>query len=155
MDTPDYAHQATISGLHQQIDNLNKQISEFVQINEANKTLIQQLNDRSIANYNALSDLQYAIQYFLEAHREDSCIEIDIDEANKFLLENGMDALKREYRVSFSIEGVYIVEAGSEDEASAIVDELDVSHYTADIEYFNATADSVDTRSQFSVGEKS
>jgi len=146
MDTPDYAHQATISGLHQQIDNLNKQITEFVQIDEANKTLIQQLNDRAIANYNALSDLQYAIKYFFEANREDDNFEFDIEEANKFLLENGMDCLKREYRVSFSIEGVYCIEAENEDEAMAIVEELDVSHYTADIEYFNATADRVDTQ---------
>jgi len=140
LTTTDYTNQTTISYLHAEIDSKNKII-------DTHQKEVQHLNDRATANYNALSDLQYAIQYFFEAHREDSCIEIDIDEANKFLLENGMDALKREYRVSFSIEGVYIVEAGSEDEASAIVDELDVSHYTADIEYFNATADSVDTRS--------
>lgn len=145
MDTPDYSHQATISALHAQIDNLNKQITEFVRIDESNKILLQQINDRSLANYNALSDLQYAIKYFFEAHREDDNFEFDIDEANKFLLENGMDSLKREYRVSFSIEGVYCVEAESEDEASAIAEELDVSHYTADIEYFNVTADRVDT----------
>ena len=146
LTTPDYSHQATISGLHSQIDNLNKQITEFVRIDEANKTLIQQLQDRATANYNALSDLQYAIKYFFEANRVDKDnFEFDIDEVNKFLTENGMDSLKREYRVSFSIEGVYIVEAESEDEAAAIAEELDVSHYTADIEYFNATADSVDT----------
>ena len=141
----DFAQQETISRLQGEIHNLNKQISEFVQIDEANKTLIQQLNDRAIANYTALTDLQYAIKYFFEANREDDNFEFDIDEVNKFLTENGMDSLKREYRVSFSIEGVMIVEAGSEDEASAIVEELDVSHYTADIEYFNVTADSVDT----------
>ena len=126
MDTPDYTHQATISALHAEIDGKDKIIAEY-------QKQVQQLNDRSIANYAALSDLQYAIKYFFEAHREDDNFEFDIDEANAFLVENGMDALKREYRVSFTIEGVYVVEAENEDEASAIAEELDFSHYTADI----------------------
>ena len=139
MDTPDYTHQSTISALHAEIDGKDKIIAEY-------QKQVQQLNDRSIANYAALSDLQYAIKYFFEAHREDDNFEFDIDEANAFLVENGMDALKREYRVSFTIEGVYVVEAENEEEASAIADELDVSHYTAEIEYFNAEATSVDTQ---------
>ena len=139
MDTPDYTHQATISALHAEIDSKDKIIAEY-------QKQVQQLNDRSIANYAALSDLQYAIKYFFEAHREDDNFEFDIDEANAFLVENGMDSLKREYRVSFTIEGVYVVEAENEEEASAIADELDVSHYTAEIEYFNAEATSVDTQ---------
>lgn len=139
MDTPDYSHQATISALHAEIDAKDKIIAEY-------QKQVQTLNDRGIANYNALSDLQYAIKYFLEAHREDDNFEMSIDEVNAFLLENGMDALKREYRVSFTIEGVFVVEAENEDEASAIAEELDVSHYTAEIEYFNAEATSVDTQ---------
>ena len=139
MDTPDYTHQATISALHAEIDGKDKIIEEY-------QKQVQTLNDRAIANYNALSDLQYAIKYFFEAHREDDNFEFDIEEANAFLVENGMDALKREYRVSFTIEGVFVVEAENEDEASAIAEELDVSHYTAEIEYFNAEATSVDTQ---------
>jgi len=139
MDTPDYTHQATISALHAEIDGKDKIIAEY-------QKQVQTLNDRATANYRALSDLQYAIKYFLEAHREDDNFEFDIDEANAFLVENGMDSLKREYRVSFTIEGVYVVEAENEEEASAIADELDVSHYTAEIEYFNAEATSVDTQ---------
>ena len=139
MDTPDYSHQATISALHAEIDGKDKIIAEY-------QKQVQTLNDRATANYRALSDLQYAIKYFLEAHREDDNFEFDIDEANAFLVENGMDSLKREYRVSFTIEGVYVVEAENEEEASAIADELDVSHYTAEIEYFNAEATSVDTQ---------
>ena len=139
MDTPDYSHQATISALHAEIDGKDKIIAEY-------QKQVQALNDRSIANYNALSDLQYAIKYFLEAHREDDNFEMSIDEVNAFLVENGMDALKREYRVSFTIEGVFTIEAENEEEASAIAEELDVSHYTAEIEYFNAEATSVDTQ---------
>lgn len=139
MDTPDYTHQATISALHAEIDGKDKVIAEY-------QKQVQQINDRSIANYSALSDLQYAIKYFFEAHREDDNFEFDINEANEFLVQNGMDALKREYRVSFTIEGVFVVEAENEDEASAIAEELDVSHYTAEIEYFNAEATSVDTQ---------
>lgn len=139
MDTPDYSHQATISALHAEIDGKDKIIAEY-------QKQVQTLNDRATANYRALSDLQYAIKYFLEAHREDDNFEISIDEVNAFLVENGMDALKREYRVSFTIEGVFVVEAENEEEASAIAEELDVSHYTAEIEYFNAEATSVDTQ---------
>lgn len=139
MDTPDYTHQATISALHAEIDSKDKIIAEY-------QKQVQTLNDRATANYSALSDLQYAIKYFFEAHREDDNFEFDISEANEFLVLNGMDGLKREYRVSFTIEGVYVVEAENEDEASAIAEELDVSHYTADIEYFNAEATSVDTQ---------
>ena len=139
MDTPDYTHQATISALHAEIDSKDKIIAEY-------QKQVQTLNDRATANYSALSDLQYAIKYFFEAHREDDNFEFDISEANEFLILNGMDGLKREYRVSFTIEGVYVVEAENEDEASAIAEELDVSHYTADIEYFNAEATSVDTQ---------
>lgn len=142
MTTPDYSHQSTISALHAEIDGKDKIIEEY-------QKQVQTLNDRATANYRALSDLQYAIKYFFEAHREDDNFEFDIDEANAFLVENGMDSLKREYRVSFTIEGVYVVEAENEEEASAIADELDVSHYTAEIEYFNAEATSVDTQFQF------
>ena len=139
MDTPDYSHQTTISALHAEIDGKDKIIEEY-------QKQVQTLNDRAIANYNALSDLQYAIKYFFEANREDDNFEMSIDEVNAFLVENGMDSLKREYRVSFTIEGVYVVEAENEEEASAIAEELDVSHYTAEIEYFNAEATSVDTQ---------
>jgi hypothetical protein len=139
MDTPDYSHQATISALHAEIDGKDKIIAEY-------QKQVQTLNDRATANYRALSDLQYAIKYFFEANREDDNFEFDINEANAFLVENGMDALKREYRVSFTIEGVFVIEAENEEEASAIADELDVSHYTAEIEYFNAEATSVDTQ---------
>ena len=139
MDTPDYTHQATISALHAEIDGKDKIIAEY-------QKQVQTLNDRATANYRALSDLQYAIKYFFEANREDDNFEMSIDEVNAFLVENGMDALKREYRVSFTIEGVFTIEAENEEEASAIAEELDVSHYTAEIEYFNAEATSVDTQ---------
>ena len=139
MDTPDYSHQATISALHQKVADLEATLTGY-------KDTLTKVDEQKLANYNALSDLQYAIKYFFEAHREDDNFEFDINEANAFLVENGMDALKREYRVSFTIEGVYVVEAENEDEASAIAEELDVSHYTADIEYFNAEATSVDTQ---------
>ena len=140
MDTPDYSHQPTsISALHAEIDGKDKIIAEY-------QKQVQTLNDRATANYRALSDLKYAIKYFFEAHRENDNFEFDIDEANAFLVENGMDSLKREYRVSFTIEGVYVVEAENEEEASAFAEELDVSHYTAEIEYFNAEATSVDTQ---------
>ena len=58
MDTPDYSHQATISALHAEIDGKDKVIAEY-------QKQVQTLNDRATANYSALSDLQYAIKYFL------------------------------------------------------------------------------------------
>ena len=139
MDTPDYSHQATISALHAEIDGKDKIIEEY-------QKQVQTLNDRATANYNALSDLQYAIKYFFEAHREDDNFEFDIEEANAFLVENGMDALKREYRVQFRIEGTIVVEAENEDEAEQAVQEIDLSHYTCDIESYEAEAIGIDTQ---------
>lgn len=139
MDTPDYSHQATISALHAEIDGKDKIIAEY-------QKQVQALNDRSIANYNALSDLQYAIKYFFVAHREDDNFEFDIEEANVFLTENGMDGLKREYRVQFRIEGTIVVEAENEEEAEQAVQEIDLSHYTCDIESYEAEAIGIDTQ---------
>jgi hypothetical protein len=139
MDTPDYSHQATISALHAEIDGKDKIIEEY-------QKQVQTLNDRAIANYNALSDLQYAIKYFFEAHREDDNFEFDISEANEFLLLNGMDGLKREYRVQFRIEGTIVVEAENEEEAEQAVQEIDLSHYTCDIESYEAEAIGIDTQ---------
>lgn len=139
LTTPDYSHQAIISGLRAEIDGKDKII-------EAYQKQVQELNDKGNRNFALYSDLQYAIRYFFEQNRNDDEFEFDIDAVNTFLAENSIEPLKREYRVSFSIEGVVIVEAENEEEASAIVDELDVSHYTADIEYFNAEATSVDTQ---------
>ena len=139
MDTPDYSHQATISALHAEIDGKDKIIAEY-------QKQVQTLNDRATANYSALSDLQYAIKYFFEAHREDDNFEFDIDEANAFLVENGMDALKREYRVQFRIEGTIVVEAENEDEANLVVDDIDVSHWTCEIESYEAEAIGIDTQ---------
>lgn len=142
MDTPDYSHQATISALHAEIDGKDKIIEEY-------QKQVQTLNDRATANYRALSDLQYAIKYFFEAHREDDNFEFDIDEANAFLVENGMDSLKREYRVQFRIEGTIVVEAENEDEANLVVDDIDVSHWTCEIESYEAEAIGIDTQFQF------
>lgn len=139
MDTPDYSHQATISALHAEIDGKDKIIEEY-------QKQVQTLNDRAIANYNALSDLQYAIKYFFEAHREDDNFEFDINEANEFLVLNGMDGLKREYRVQFRIEGTIVVEAENEDEANLVVDDIDVSHWTCEIESYEAEAIGIDTQ---------
>jgi len=141
----DFALQDTISRLQGEIYNLNKKISELAGIDEANKTLIQQLDDKGNRNLALYSDLQYAVRYFFEQNRNDDDFEFNIDEVNKFFAENSIEPLKREYRVSFSIEGNLIVEAENEEEARAIVYELDVTHWSADIEHFEVEATSVDT----------
>ena len=139
MDTPDYTHQATISALHQKVADLEATLTGY-------KDTLTKVDEQRLANYNALSDLQYAIKYFFEAHREDDNFEFDIEEANAFLVENGMDALKREYRVQFRIEGTIVVEAENEDEANLVVDDIDVSHWTCEIESYEAEAIGIDTQ---------
>lgn len=138
LTTPDYSHQAIISGLRAEIDGKDKII-------EAYQRQVQELNDKGNRNFALYSDLQYAIRYFFEQNRNDDDFEFDIDAVNTFFAENSIEPLKREYRVQFRIEGTIVVEAENEDEASAIVDEIDVSHWSADIEHYEAEATSVDT----------
>jgi len=96
-------------------------------------------------NYRLFENLQKNIREFLENNREDDKIEFHIDEANSFLAENSIETLKRLYLVQFRIEGTIIVEAESEDEARDIVDELDVSHWSSEVEHFESEAIGVET----------
>ena len=70
--------------------------------------------------------------------------EFDIDSVNTFLAENSIEPLKREYRVEFRIEGTILVEAENEDEAQDIVNELDVTHWSAEVEHFEAESTNVE-----------
>ncbi len=137
MTTPDYSHQAIISGLRAEIDGKDKIIAEH-------QKQIQQLMDTAQRNYALYSSLQDSVKDFFEARRNDDNFEFDIDEVNTFFAENSIDPLKREYRVEFRIEGTVLVEAENEDEARDIVDELDVVHWSSEIEDFEAEATNVE-----------
>jgi len=137
MTTPDYSHQAIISGLRAEIDGKDKIIAEH-------QKQIQQLMDTAQRNYALYSSLQDSVKDFFEARRNDDNFEFDIDEVNTFFAENSIDPLKREYRVEFRIEGTVLVEAENEDEARDIVDELDVVHWSSEIENFEAEATNVE-----------
>ena len=96
-------------------------------------------------NYMLATNLANSIRDFFEENREDDTISFDIDEANQFLDRNNITTLKRLYLVQFRIEGEIEVEAANEDEAQQAVDELDVSHYSADIKTFEIEAIGVDS----------
>jgi hypothetical protein len=128
MENYDYPNQTIISELHATLEVKEKIIAEY-------QNKVQMLNDQRIATSNALSDLQYAIKSFFEDNCEGDNVEFNIDEANEFLVENNIAPLKRDYRVYFTIEGYFTVEAESEEDAKALTDGLDVSHYTEEIEY--------------------
>ena len=96
-------------------------------------------------NYMLATNLANSIRDFFEENREDDTISFDIDEANQFLDRNNITTLKRLYLVQFRIEGEIEVEAANEDEAQQVVDDLDVSHYSADIKTFEIEAIGVDS----------
>lgn len=109
------------------------------------ENLIDQLTKSADHNYMLFTNLQGNIREFLDSNREDDKIEFDIDEANSFLAENSIEPLKRLYLVQFRIEGEIEVEAENEDEAQEIVNELDVTHWSADVKNFEAESIGVDT----------
>ena len=96
-------------------------------------------------NYRLFENLQKNIREFLENNREDDKIEFDIDEANSFLAENSIEPLKRLYLVQFRIEGEIEVEAENEDEALGMANELEVSHWSADVKTYECEGIGVDT----------
>jgi hypothetical protein len=130
MTTPDNSCQATINSLDERINTLKSQLGDAL--------------SNSQRNYEHYEKLQNSIRYFFESNNNNGTFEFDIDNVNAFLAENSIEPLKREYRVEFRIEGTIIVEAESEDEARDIVDELDVSHWSSEIEHFEAEATNVE-----------
>ncbi len=91
------------------------------------------------------TNLQGNIREFLDSNREDDKIEFDIDDANSFLAENSIEPLKRLYLVQFRIEGEIEVEAENEDEALGMANELEVSHWSADVKTYECEGIGVDT----------
>jgi hypothetical protein len=138
MEQTTYMYQGTISSLHQKVAELEATIEGY-------KETLAKVDERKHENFKLYSDLQYAVRYFLESGREDDNFEFSIDEVNTFLTENSIEALKREYRVNFRIEGTVLVEAENEEEAQDIVQELDVAHWSAEIEHFEAESIGVET----------
>jgi hypothetical protein len=130
MTTPDNSCQATINSLDERINTLKSQLGDAL--------------SNSQRHYDHYEKLQNSIRYFFESNNNNGTFEFDIDNVNAFLAENSIEPLKREYRVEFRIEGTIIVEAESEDEARDIVDELDVSHWSSEIEHFEAEATNVE-----------
>jgi len=130
MPIPDNSCLVTINSLNEEIALLKSQLGDAL--------------SNSQRHYEYYEKLQNSIRYFFESNNNDGTFEFDIDNVNAFLAENSIEPLKREYRVEFRIEGTIIVEAESEDEARDIVDELDVSHWSCEIEHFESEATNVE-----------
>jgi uncharacterized protein YigA (DUF484 family) len=120
------------------MEQLNAKIAHLEQT-------IEQLTKTADNNYMLAIKLADGIREFFEENREDDTISFNLDEANEFLSSNNITTLKRLYLVQFRIEGEIEVEAANEDEAQEAVDELDVSHYSADIKTFEIEAIGVDS----------
>ena len=135
MPIPDNSCQAIINSLNEEIALLKSQLGDAL--------------SNSQRNYEHYEKLQNSIRYFFESNNNEGTFEFDIDNVNAFLAENSIEPLKREYRVEFRIEGTILVEAENEDEARDIVDELDVSHWSAEVENFEAEATNVEATFQF------
>lgn len=130
MPIPDNSCLVTINSLNEEIALLKSQLGDAL--------------SNSQRNYEHYEKLQNSVRYFFESNNNSGTFEFDIDNVNAFLAENSIEPLKREYRVEFRIEGTIIVEAESEDEARDIVDELDVSHWSSEVENFEAEATNVE-----------
>ena len=130
MTIPDNSCQATINSLNVEIDTIKSQLANTLEYSQR--------------NYEYYEKLQRSVRYFFESNLSDGTCEFDIDTINTFLAENSIETLKREYRVEFRIEGTILVEAENEDEAQDIVNELDVTHWTAEVENFEAEATNVE-----------
>jgi len=106
---------------------------------------IEQLTKAADNNYMLFANLAQGVRDFFEENREDDTISFNLDEANEFLDSKNIETLKRLYLVQFRIEGEIEVEAANEDEAQQVVDDLDVSHYSADIKTYEIEAIGVDS----------
>ena len=133
MPIPDNSCLVTINSLNEEIALLKSQLADAL--------------SNSQRHYEYYEKLQNSIRYFFDSNRGDGTCEFDIDDVNTFLAENSIEPLKREYRVEFHIEGSILVEAESEDEAQDIVNELDVTHWSAEVENFEAEATNVEVTS--------
>jgi uncharacterized protein YigA (DUF484 family) len=120
------------------MEQLNAKIAHLEQT-------IEQLTKAADNNYMLATNLANSIRDFFEENREDDTISFNVDEANEFLNRNNITTLKRLYLVQFRIEGEIEVEAANEDEAQEAVDDLDVSHYSADVKTFEVEARGVDS----------
>ena len=120
------------------MEQLNAKIAHLEQT-------IEQLTKTADNNYMLAIKLADNIREFFEENREDDTISFNLDEANEFLSSNNITTLKRLYLVQFRIEGEIEVEAANEDEAQQAVDDLDVSHYSADIKTYEIEAIGVDS----------
>jgi len=120
------------------MEQLNAKIAHLEQT-------IEQLTKAADNNYMLAIKLADNIREFFEENREDDTISFNLDEANEFLSSNNITTLKRLYLVQFRIEGEIEVEAANEDEAQEAVDDLDVSHYSADVKTFEVEARGVDS----------
>ncbi len=130
MPIPDNSCQAIINSLNEETALLKSQLADVL--------------DNSKRNYEHYEKLQNSIRYFFESNLSNGTFEFDIDSVNTFLAENSIEPLKREYRVEFRIEGTILVEAENEDEAQDIVNELDVTHWSAEVEHFEAESTNVE-----------
>jgi len=106
---------------------------------------IEQLTKAADNNYMLFANLAQGVRDFFEENREDDTISFNLDEANEFLDSKNIETLKRLYLVQFRIEGEIEVEAANEDEAQEAVNDLDVSHYSADIKTYEIEAIGVDS----------
>ena len=106
---------------------------------------IEQLTKAADNNYMLFANLAQGVRDFFEENREDDTISFNLDEANDFLDSKNIETLKRLYLVQFRIEGEIEVEAANEDEALGMANELEVSHWSADVKTYECEGIGVDT----------
>ena len=118
---------------------LLRQLDEQVTQRDARIRILEEVLADSNREANRLKQLKQNVRDLLGNNQSGDSIEISVDEANQFLLENNIDLLTQTYSVTFTIEGTLEIDAETEEDAIRYLDELDVVHYSGDVSHWEVT----------------
>ena len=118
---------------------LLRQLDEQLTQRDARIRILEEIVSDANREANRLKQLKQNVRDLLGNNQSGDSIEISVDEANQFLLENNIDLLTQTYSVTFTIEGTLEIDAETEEDAIRYLDELDVVHYSGDVSHWEVT----------------
>ena len=118
---------------------LLRQLDEQLTQRDARIRILEDIVSEGNKTANRLAQLRQDLRDLLGNNQSGDSIEISVDEANQFLLENNIDLLTQTYSVTFTIEGTLEIDAETEEDAIRYLDELDVVHYSGDVSHWEVT----------------
>ena len=118
---------------------LLRQLDEQVTQRDARIRILEEIVSDANREANRLKQLKQNVRDLLGNNQSGDSIEISVDEANQFLLENNIDLLTQTYSVTFTIEGTLEIDAESDEDAIRALDDLDIVHYAGDVSHWEIT----------------